>query len=155
MATNANIFHESIGKGNNTHDRHGKEFVLKVNNIFIKLMLLECSLWYRLGGLVVRFRLRCRRVPSSKPDSTEDLISKPHSTDCMWACCTLNRTLGAKRRPVGVVRKFVEGVCQLRGRPRHLTYRHLEPLIPMTTIVTSSVLNGHKMDKARTPSRLT
>ncbi|GBM70974.1 hypothetical protein AVEN_102910-1 [Araneus ventricosus] len=35
------------------------------------------------GSLVVRGRLRGRRAPSSKPDSTED-------PPCLWACCEIN-----------------------------------------------------------------
>ncbi|GBM38354.1 hypothetical protein AVEN_89501-1 [Araneus ventricosus] len=40
---------------------------------------------------------------------------------------------------------------QFRCRPRRLTYRHLEPPVPMTTSRTSSALNGQKVDKALTP----
>ncbi|GBM57579.1 hypothetical protein AVEN_85446-1 [Araneus ventricosus] len=42
------------------------------------------------GVLVVRSRFRGRRVPGSKPDSTED-------PSCMWACCVINHTQGVKR----------------------------------------------------------
>ncbi|GBN68562.1 hypothetical protein AVEN_114856-1 [Araneus ventricosus] len=51
--------------------------------------------------------------------------------------------------PSDVMWKF-GGVCQLRYHPRHLTKRHPAPPIPMTTRDTSSVLNGHKVDEART-----
>ncbi|GBO32734.1 ATP-binding cassette sub-family A member 17 [Araneus ventricosus] len=37
------------------------------------------------GGLVVRSRLRCRRVPNSKYDSKE-------YPPCMWDCCMLSQT---------------------------------------------------------------
>ncbi|GBM84166.1 hypothetical protein AVEN_256620-1 [Araneus ventricosus] len=55
------------------------------------------------GGLAVRSQLQDRRVPSSKPDSTEDPSG-------MLACCTLNQTLGGKRPPTDVVRKHGEVV---------------------------------------------
>ncbi|GBO43663.1 hypothetical protein AVEN_100496-1 [Araneus ventricosus] len=56
-----------------------------------------------LGGLVVRSRYRRGRVPALKPDTTED-------TPCMWDCYTLNHSSGTERPPVGVVRKFGEGL---------------------------------------------
>ncbi|GBO05666.1 hypothetical protein AVEN_224960-1 [Araneus ventricosus] len=55
----------------------------------------------RHGGIVERSQLWGRRVPRSKPDSTEDL---PY----MWACCTLNHTQGLKHPPAAVVWKFGE-----------------------------------------------
>ncbi|GBN49238.1 hypothetical protein AVEN_216372-1 [Araneus ventricosus] len=54
------------------------------------------------GGLVVRSRLWGRRVPGSKPDSTED-------SPCMGPVHAESYVV-AKRPPVGVVRKFGEGV---------------------------------------------
>ncbi|GBO25721.1 hypothetical protein AVEN_235790-1 [Araneus ventricosus] len=55
----------------------------------------------RHGGMAERSQLWGRRVPASKPDSTEDL---PY----MWACCTLNHTQGLKQPPAAVVWKFGE-----------------------------------------------
>ncbi|GBL85469.1 hypothetical protein AVEN_34643-1 [Araneus ventricosus] len=68
---------------------------------------------YYSGGLMVRSRLRCRRVKSSKPDSTEypprmgplagQIIRRgPNDLPLQW-CGSLERG------------------CQLRFRPRHLT----------------------------------
>ncbi|GBO40159.1 hypothetical protein AVEN_157304-1 [Araneus ventricosus] len=54
------------------------------------------------GCLGVMPRLRNRRVPGSKPNSTED---SPY----MWAWFMLNLTSGVKRPPAGVVWKFREG----------------------------------------------
>ncbi|GBN26881.1 hypothetical protein AVEN_62795-1 [Araneus ventricosus] len=51
------------------------------------------------GGLVVRSRIRGRRVPGSKPDSTEGPL-------CVWACFVLNNTPWVKRLPACEVRKF-------------------------------------------------
>ncbi|GBO18871.1 hypothetical protein AVEN_164753-1 [Araneus ventricosus] len=54
------------------------------------------------GGLVVRCRLRDRRVPGSKPDSTKD-------PPCMWTRCMCNHTYGVKSPPADAMRKFGEG----------------------------------------------
>ncbi|GBL72228.1 hypothetical protein AVEN_115200-1 [Araneus ventricosus] len=68
-----------------------------------------------MGGRVVRFRILGRRVPVSEPNSTED---PPRMGSCYG--CMLNHTVVAKRPPVGVVRKFGEGL-PARVSPRHLT----------------------------------
>ncbi|GBM75711.1 hypothetical protein AVEN_36105-1 [Araneus ventricosus] len=62
------------------------------------LSSLQLLFAFLMGGgiLVVRSRLRGRRVPGSKPDSTED-------PSFMWAWCTLNRTSWLKHPPTGVV----------------------------------------------------
>ncbi|GBL72729.1 hypothetical protein AVEN_127962-1 [Araneus ventricosus] len=52
-------------------------------------------------SLVVRSRNR--RIPGSKPDSTEDL---PY----MWDWCTLSLTSRVKSPPPGVEREFRDGV---------------------------------------------
>ncbi|GBM97570.1 hypothetical protein AVEN_143801-1 [Araneus ventricosus] len=67
------------------------------------------------GSLVVKYRLQGRRVPGSKPDSTED-------PRCMWACSSLNHTCGLN--DLLLLQCGVEawtGMLQLRCRPRHLT----------------------------------
>ncbi|GBO08150.1 hypothetical protein AVEN_18877-1 [Araneus ventricosus] len=54
------------------------------------------------GGLVVRSRVWGRRVPGSRPDSTED----PR----VWCLLHDKSYVVAKRPPVGVAWKFEEGV---------------------------------------------
>ncbi|GBN75908.1 hypothetical protein AVEN_182558-1, partial [Araneus ventricosus] len=56
------------------------------------------------GGLVVRSRPCGRRVPGSKPDSSEDPF-------VYRTCCALNHTQGVKCPSVGVLRKFGEGIA--------------------------------------------
>ncbi|GBO29992.1 hypothetical protein AVEN_57528-1 [Araneus ventricosus] len=65
------------------------------------------------GNLVVRCWPQSRRVPGSKPDSTEDL-------PCILACCALNHTQRVKLPPAVVAEKFGEGV-PAQVPPRYLT----------------------------------
>ncbi|GBM64403.1 hypothetical protein AVEN_135127-1 [Araneus ventricosus] len=66
------------------------------------------------GGLVVKYRLRGRRAPGSKPDSTED-------SPC-GACCTPNHTYWPNvLQLVWCVAALFERGRQLKCRPPHLT----------------------------------
>ncbi|GBM78171.1 hypothetical protein AVEN_161844-1 [Araneus ventricosus] len=60
---------------------------------------------------MVRSRLRCRSVPGSEPDSTED-------PSCMGACCMLNLTYWPNVLPQ-VWSGMFDRECRLRCRPHH------------------------------------
>ncbi|GBN54118.1 hypothetical protein AVEN_78824-1 [Araneus ventricosus] len=65
------------------------------------------------GGLVVRRQARSRRVPSSKPDSTEDL-------SCIWSVPRYVIRRRSSILPLVWCGSLERG-CQPRCRPRHLT----------------------------------
>ncbi|GBN54413.1 hypothetical protein AVEN_237414-1 [Araneus ventricosus] len=77
----------------------------------IVLLLLEDH-----GDLAVRSRLRSRRVPGSKPDSTEDGLGAPKII-----------RMGPNVNPLVW--------CQLRLRFRHLTAAQNEEVRPKTALV--------------------
>ncbi|GBN91723.1 hypothetical protein AVEN_7142-1 [Araneus ventricosus] len=65
--------------------------------------LISTELFTRgIGGIVVRSRPQGRRVPRSKPDSSEE-------SPCIWTQPTLNLTSWVTRPPAAVVKKFGEG----------------------------------------------
>ncbi|GBM06167.1 hypothetical protein AVEN_99512-1 [Araneus ventricosus] len=62
---------------------------------------------------MVRPRLRSRRVPGCKPDSTED--------PPVWGLLQVKSCAEVKHPPVGVMSKLGKCGAKLRCRPRHLT----------------------------------
>ncbi|GBM90895.1 hypothetical protein AVEN_155328-1 [Araneus ventricosus] len=80
----------------------------------------------------VRSRLRSRRAPGLKPDSTEE-------QPCIWTCFALNYTKWIKRPPAGV--EIWRGVCQLRCRPRHLTAIQNDEVRSKITLISFKI--GH------------
>ncbi|GBO38807.1 hypothetical protein AVEN_223056-1 [Araneus ventricosus] len=96
-------------------NRHRSMLQNTPHRIHLRVSLAKNTTAYFMGPLwpYGKVRLRVRRAPGSKPDSTED-------SQLMRACCTLSHTYWVKHSPSGVVQKIREEEL-LKCRPRHLT----------------------------------
>ncbi|GBL69834.1 hypothetical protein AVEN_184271-1 [Araneus ventricosus] len=87
------------------------------------------------GGLVGRYRFRVRKVPGSKPNSTED-------PQCMWAWRTLDSTSWVKRTPDDVAQKIG------KGQPAYFLSSSSDGTPPMSPCLMPlrqlNRLNGHR-----------